>query len=115
MFPDLTKEEKGAIKMNNINSIFKEQTNSCRGQLLFDDELKYRMMIELTNEGVWILDSNSKTVYVNERMTDMLGYTKEEMIGQSLFYFIEPELIDKANKNIECRKNGISEELEFNV
>ena len=101
--------------MDNINSIFKEQTNNCRGQLLFDNELKYRMMIELTNEGVWILDNNSKTVYVNERMTDMLGYSKEEMIGQSLFHFIEPGLIDQANKNIEGRKNGIRESLNLSL
>jgi PAS domain S-box-containing protein len=31
---------------------------------------------------VWIFNALSETTYVNEKMTEMLGYNREEMIGR---------------------------------
>src|SRR6516165_2870414 len=36
-------------------------------------ELRYRRIVETTNEGVWLLDSNLQTSYVNRQMAEMLG------------------------------------------
>ena len=37
-------------------------------------ERNYRRIIDTANEGIWMVDSDSKTVSVNSRMASMLGY-----------------------------------------
>jgi len=38
-----------------------------------DGELRYRRIVETTNEGVWLLDAKLQNSYVNRRMAEMLG------------------------------------------
>ena len=52
-----------------------------------ESEKRYRRIVETTNEGVWLLDSNLHTSYVNRQMAEMLGYEPREMIGRSIFDF----------------------------
>jgi|GEM_PF-2261389 len=52
---------------------------------------KYRYIIETAREGIWILDVHYRTVYANEHMASMLGYTTREMTGKLLSDFIHPE------------------------
>ena len=40
-------------------------------------EERYRRIVETADEGIWQMDVNFDTVYVNRRMADMLGYTPE--------------------------------------
>jgi PAS domain S-box-containing protein len=76
-------------------------------------EEKYKMLVENLNEGIWLIDANSITTYVNDIIAGMLGYTKEEMLGKSLFLFMDEEGIKEATKNVERRKQGIKEHHEF--
>ncbi|MEJ2718921.1 MAG: PAS domain S-box protein, partial [Deltaproteobacteria bacterium] len=47
-------------------------------------EKRFRRLVETANEGVWVVDTEFKTTFVNSRMADMLGYTPEEMVGRKL-------------------------------
>jgi len=47
-----------------------------------------RSVIDRTREGVWILDSDGRTTFVNPRLAEMLGYTAQEMQGQLASQFI---------------------------
>ncbi len=78
-------------------------------QALKESELKYRNLVENLNEGIWVIDRNTITTFVNSRMSEMLGYTKEEMIGRSLFDFIEKEEFASTSSAVERRKNGMKE------
>ncbi|MCM2348966.1 MAG: ATP-binding protein [Bacteriovoracaceae bacterium] len=74
----------------------------------FDIDL-YKQMIESSIEGVWIVDANNQTVYVNPSMAKMLGYSHEEVSQKNLSYFMKPEeFIDLMNK-FETRKVRTSE------
>jgi len=42
----------------------------------------YRQIFELSEEGIWIADPDGKTILVNKKMADMLGYRPEEIIGR---------------------------------
>ena len=46
-------------------------------------EEKYRTIVSTSREGIWVVDSADKTTYVNQRMTELLGYTIEEMNHKS--------------------------------
>ncbi len=76
-------------------------------------EKKYRDLVEGINEGVWAIDENANTVFVNRAMAKMLGYEPEEMLGRHLFSFMEESEILKAKSDLEKRKSGISEKHEF--
>ncbi|MEQ1799549.1 MAG: PAS domain S-box protein, partial [Lacibacter sp.] len=76
-------------------------------------EEKYRQIVETAQEGIWMIDANSHTSFVNNRMAEMLGYTKEEMLGKHLYAFMDDEGRKISDRNIERRKQGIAEDHEF--
>jgi PAS domain S-box-containing protein len=80
---------------------------------LRESEEKYRIIVETTNEGVWMLDASSKTSYVNSRMAQMFGYSPEEMIGKDLFDFMDPDVRIDAQKYLQRRKQGLKEDHDF--
>jgi len=84
-------------------------------QKLKESEEKYRYLIENSLEGVWVIDSNANAILINPSMAKMLGYTTEEMVGKSLFLFMNEKEIESTKKHLERRKKGISEEREFEM
>ncbi len=71
-------------------------------------EEKYRRIVETANEGIWEIDRDARTVFVNARMAEMLGHTVEEMIGRSSFEFVFPEDQMDGEKRMARAKGGIS-------
>jgi PAS domain S-box-containing protein len=64
---------------------------------LLESEAKYRRIVDTASEGIWVLDPDSLTTFVNARMADMLGYACEEMIGHAITDFMfEQELQDHS-------------------
>jgi PAS domain S-box-containing protein len=80
---------------------------------LFESEKKYHNLIENLQEGIWVIDKDAMTTFVNQPMTDMLGYSTEEMMDKHLFDFMNKERIKIAIANLERGKIGIKENLEF--
>jgi diguanylate cyclase (GGDEF)-like protein/PAS domain S-box-containing protein len=74
---------------------------------LRQQEEQYRRIVETTTEGIWMLDRDSNTSFVNRQMADMLGYTIHEMMGQSLFAFTDEEEFDFANSCLQRRQQGV--------
>ncbi len=80
---------------------------------LRNSEAKYRLLIENLSEGVWYIDQNANTTYVNQRMAEMLGYTVDELIGKHLFEFMDEPGRSIAQNKLEHRKNGFREQHDF--
>ena len=74
---------------------------------------KYKLIVESTREGVWIIDAENKTDYVNQNMANMLGYSIDEMLCYPLFDFMDEEGKADALIKIERRKDGIHEQHDF--
>ena len=73
---------------------------------LRESEARYRMIIETTNEGVWVLDERHATTFVNARMAAILGYTPDELIGRSVFDLVDPALRSRTIEHLEERRAG---------
>ncbi len=58
-------------------------------ECLQKSEAKYRRIVDTSYEGIWMIDAQGRTEFVNQRMSQMLGYPSEEILGRSLFDFIE--------------------------
>ena len=73
-----------------VLSIYRDVTEAKKIEIaLMESEAKYRQLIELAQEGVWALNNDSRTVFVNTRMANMLGYSESEMIGKNLASFMD--------------------------
>ncbi|MEH2046421.1 hybrid sensor histidine kinase/response regulator [Nostoc sp.] len=52
-------------------------------------EAKYRRIVDTSYEGIWMIDSEARTEFVNQRISQMLGYPAAEILGRSIFDFME--------------------------
>jgi len=75
-------------------------------------EMRYRRIVETTNEGVWLLDSTLHNSYVNRQMAEMLGYEPKEMLGRSVFDFYFPEDVERKKQVLMRRQQGLREQIE---
>jgi len=82
-------------------------------EALRKSEEKYRQLIENAQEGIWAIDVEAKTTFVNERVAEILGYSVDEMLGSSLFSFMDEGGVALAKYYFERRKQGIKERHDF--
>jgi PAS domain S-box-containing protein len=69
-------------------------------------EERFRSIVETTGEGIWVIDGEGRTAYVNPRMTEMLGYAAEEMLGRSSFDFVFPEDLPRSEQGWQERRSA---------
>jgi PAS domain S-box-containing protein/putative nucleotidyltransferase with HDIG domain len=74
---------------------------------------RFKLLVENMYEGLWQIDKDAVTVFVNRKMAKILGYTVEEMTGRSLFDFMGESERHIAERNMQRRKAGIKEEHDF--
>lgn len=93
---------------------FRDITEYKRAEkALRESEEKYRRIVETAQEGIWVLDAEGKTSYINAHMAEMLGYPPMELMGHSLFEFMDDDARKDAEALLERRRQGISEQHEF--
>ncbi|QEC75624.1 PAS domain-containing sensor histidine kinase [Mucilaginibacter ginsenosidivorax] len=78
--------------------------------LRLSEEL-YRQIVETAQEGIWTIDENEKTNFVNSKIGEILGYSAEEMMGKELYDFMDEEGKAYAIACMERRRNGAKENL----
>lgn len=76
-------------------------------------EEQYRRILETALEGIWIIDPENKTVFANQRMADLLGYSLQEMLHHSLLEFMDVEGHAIARNYIARCQKGIEESHDF--
>jgi PAS domain S-box-containing protein len=82
-------------------------------QSFLKSEDKYRRLVETLHEGIWVIDRDSRTTFVNPRMAEILGYDMEEMKGRQLFSFMDERGVEIAKRLLERRRQGIKEQHDF--
>lgn len=76
-------------------------------------EARFRTIVETAREGVWTFDPQARTTFVNRHLADMLGYSAAEMIGQSLFAFMDDTSRLQAHTCFENLQQGHTECHDF--
>ena len=81
----------------------------------YQDNEQYRQIVETAQEGIWLIDANNLTIFVNRKMCEILEYSYEEMIGKENIYFMTDASKQKSAKAIERRKTGLIENIELEL
>ena len=76
-------------------------------------ERRYRDIVETATEGIWTIDAQALTTFVNPKMAQMLGYSAAEMRGRPLTDFMDAQGMALANAKLERRRQGVFEPHDF--
>ena len=76
-------------------------------------EKQYRQILETAQEGIWVVDKNSRTTFVNKKICETFGYSEKEIIGKKNTYFMNEDSKKISLQAIKRRKAGKSENLEI--
>jgi two-component system, cell cycle sensor histidine kinase and response regulator CckA len=78
-------------------------------------EERYRRLLQTAHEGVWLLDAELRTTYVNQRMAAMLGATTDDLLSTSVLDFLDEEAKVEARYYLERRRQGLQEQYDFKL
>jgi PAS domain S-box-containing protein len=76
-------------------------------------EVRYRRIVETSSEGIWLIDAEWRTTFVNKRMTELFGYSAEEMMGRHVLDFSDPSMHGLAREKMARREAGEPEAYEY--
>lgn len=82
---------------------------------LRESEEKYRGIVETAAEGIWMIDRDHKTTFVNSQMAEMVGYSVAEMDGKSIFDFIDSSQDALLRKHLLRRHKKTEEKYDFQL
>ncbi|NLB00545.1 MAG: PAS domain S-box protein [Methanomicrobiales archaeon] len=90
-----------------------DTTDRMRAEEAFrQSEQNYRRVVESLSEGIWVLDPDACTSFVNPCMAEMLGYTPEEMAGRAIHTFLSPATGARLQEYFSSRQRSAREEHE---
>ena len=75
---------------------------------LQQSEERYRQLVETMNEGMGVMDENTHITFINESFCKILDYSKDEMIGRSVFDFVDHADRAVLEAQIKRRQKGES-------
>jgi PAS domain S-box-containing protein len=84
-----------------------------RTRALTLSEARYRSLVESSLTGIYQLGDDLCVTYVNRQIAEMLGFTPEEMIGQSVDVFLAPEYREDVLQRASRRLDGKSPPTEI--
>lgn len=54
-------------------------------------EARYRQVLDLAAEGIWVTDADDRTTFANPRMGELLGVSSDELLGRSPHEFMDED------------------------
>jgi len=86
-------------------------------ETLKEREELYRSVVDNSHSGILIADDNFKITYVNSELCNILGYSKDEIVGQDFRKFLDEESIPLVADRYLRRQKGekVPSRYEFNI
>ncbi|HEU4681507.1 MAG TPA: GAF domain-containing protein, partial [Gemmatimonadales bacterium] len=86
-----------------------------RTQALQESEQRFKQLVDVAQEGIWVADDRGVITYVNQRMADLLGYGNGGLLGRPVFDFIDADSKPGAQRTLSRHgsRPGFSQDLRF--
>lgn len=75
-------------------------------------EARHRCIVETANEGIWEIDGDQRTTYVNRIMAEMLGYEAGEILGRPPYDFIFEEDLEDYRARMRIMQKDLADRFE---
>lgn len=102
-----------------FQEISRRLTDGLTSLLIFQElqksEEAYRRIIETANEGVWVIDKDRKTTFVNPHMLTILGYGETEVLGHTFDEFVVSAELLAHEQQMQERNKGNSSSYERRI
>ena len=85
-----------------------KQQHGMMKEALATATLRYRTLVESAQEGIWVLDAQGLTAFVNSRLCEMLGHRKGDLMGQTPAAYLDPASGEQADGLLQALKEGQS-------
>jgi len=82
-------------------------------ETLRESEERYRHLVETMNEGLAMADQDYVFTFVNERLCEMLGYSREEMLGCHIVEFVHEDYKEFMEDQMGRRQRGEARSYEI--
>lgn len=69
-------------------------------------EERYSRILGAAQEGIWVIEAEGKTGYLNEKMAAMLGYGVDEIHGKAFDRFLEEGEGARVGRLLDSARNG---------
>jgi PAS domain S-box-containing protein len=84
-------------------------------QQLGVSEERYRTLVEHAREGIFMVEGPARLTFANQRLGEMLGLTPEELLGRSMFEFMNEEAAAVARAQLKQRRKGVARVYELTL
>ncbi|WP_296697715.1 PAS domain S-box protein [Algoriphagus sp.] len=101
-----------------VLSIIRDITDEHQAKIdLIQSEEKYRTLVEESTEIIFSLTETFVLRYVSPNVYQYLGYKTEEVIGRSIFDFLNPDDMGEFQKMLDSTENFLAQNqfLEFRL
>ncbi len=105
------REQKWVAHATHLASIAILRDRSARA--IRQADARYRQIVDTAYEGIWLVDGDARTMFVNHRAASMLGYEMQEMIGRRIVEFMDDASRSVAEGTFVQRLRTISDQREF--
>jgi PAS domain S-box-containing protein len=108
----LQKGGQPAAQFAELSHKIRQATHARQAEIaMLESEKRYRELVENAFEGVWTMNEDGITTYVNQRMAEMLHRRPEEMMGRPVTdFFFEDDL---AQHNDRLRRSQAHGNIKF--
>ncbi len=94
-----------------MDSVFKvlkqreaEEVKENAIKALLESQQRYQQLVQMTHEGVVMLDKDNHIVFGNQRLLAMTGYSENEFLNKSFEDFVSDETKENLYKSFEKRR-----------
>jgi PAS domain S-box-containing protein len=91
MFPGRTASFPDPLTTGPSSSPMTGESDSPVDSLDREREDLYRQIVELANQGIWAIDAEQRTTFINAKLAERLGYPPDEVVGRPAWDLVFPE------------------------
>lgn len=98
-----------AVTLDRLRLMYESKRSE---KALRESEEKYRRIVDMASEGIWAMDVDGACTFLNARLSEILGYEREQIVGKPLSDFMFAEDLPDHRVRLKQRSAGISERYE---